>query len=48
MSATLGRADGAFSNFSYVLYGLLAGGDWRSALQATLSSFPSIAESTHG
>ena len=33
MSATLGRANGAFSNFSYVLYGLLVGGDWRSALQ---------------
>ena len=33
LSAALGRADGAFSNFSYVLYGLVAGGDWRTALQ---------------
>ena len=33
LSAALGRADGAFSNFSYVLYGLVAGGDWQRALQ---------------
>ena len=33
LSAALGRADGAFSNFSYVLYGLVAGGGWQRALQ---------------
>lgn len=33
LSAALGRADGAFSNFSYVLYGLVSGSDWRKALQ---------------
>ena len=33
LSWALGRVDGAFSNFSYVLYGLLVGGNWQTALK---------------